>query len=82
MKSYLKIGFLIGLTTFLASPILAPAAETGTALKMDSLRAEPFADAKTVGNLSKNEIVSILTKKGAWLQVKTKKTRVGCAYSP
>ena len=74
MKSYLKMWILIGLTTSLASPILAPAAETGTALKMDSLRAEPFADAKTVGSLSKNDAVSILTKKGAWLQVKTKKT--------
>ena len=74
MKSYLKMWILIGLTTSLASPILAPAAETGTALKMDSLRAEPFADAKTVGSLNKYDAVSILSKKGAWLQVKTKKT--------
>ena len=42
--------------------------------KMDSLRAEPFADAKTVGSLAKNDSVEILTKKGAWLQVKSKKS--------
>ena len=41
---------------------------------MDSLRAEPFADAKTVGSLAKNDSVEILTKKGAWLQVKSKKS--------
>ena len=56
----------------LASPILAFAGDTGTALKADSLRAEPFADAKTVGSLNKNDTLDILTKKGAWLQVKSK----------
>lgn len=58
----------------LASPMVLLADELGTALKIDILRAEPYADAKTVGNLAKNETVDILTKKGAWLQVKTKKT--------
>ena len=58
----------------LASPILVLAGEVGTAIKMDSLRAEPFADAKTVGSLAKNDSVEILTKKGAWLQVKSKKS--------
>lgn len=50
------------------------AAETGTALKADTLRAQPFADAKSSGVLIKNEPLEILTKKGAWLQVKTKKS--------
>lgn len=50
----------------------AVAAELGTALKADTLRAEPFADAKSAGNLSKSEAVEILNKKGAWLQIKTK----------
>ena len=54
--------------------LLALAGETGTALKLDSLRAEPFADAKTVGSLTKNDSVEILNKKGAWLQVKSKKS--------
>ena len=70
MKNYLKTLIVIGL----ASPIIALAGEVGTAIKLDSLRAEPFADAKTVGSLNKNDSVEILTKKGAWLQVKSKKS--------
>lgn len=49
-------------------------AEPGTALKADSLRAEPFADAKTTGTINKGDKVDIVTKKGAWLQIKTSKT--------
>ncbi len=70
MKNYLKIILLYAL----ASPILALSGDAGTALKSDTLRAEPFADAKTVGSLAKNESIDILLKKGAWLQVKTKKS--------
>ena len=69
MKKHLKLLLLAAL----AAPILALGSETGTALKMDSLRVEPFADAKTVGSLTKNDSVEILSKKGAWLQVKNKK---------
>jgi hypothetical protein len=68
MKNHLKNCLLI----ILASPILALAGESGTAIKADVLRAEPFADAKTAGNLNKNDSVYILGKKGAWLQVKSK----------
>ena len=68
MKNYLKNCLLIGL----AAPILGLAGESGTAIKADVLRAEPFADAKTAGNLNKNDAVDILGKKGAWLQVKSK----------
>lgn len=70
MKNYLKNGLLISLTV----PVLVLAGEVGTAIKADILRAEPFADAKTAGNLSKNDAVEILAKKGAWLQVKSKAT--------
>lgn len=49
------------------------AAETGSALKNDSLRVEPFTDAKVAGNLVRGDSVEILSKKGAWLQVKVKK---------
>lgn len=68
MKNRFKYYLMIGL----AAPILALGGETGTALKADVLRAEPFADAKTAGNLNKNDRVEILGKKGAWLQVKSK----------
>jgi hypothetical protein len=70
MKQYLKTFLLVAL----ACPILALAGDAGTALKIDTIRAEPFADANTVGNLNKNESVDILNKKGAWLQIKTKKS--------
>lgn len=43
--------------------ISAFAAETGTALKADTLRVQPFADAKSSGALIKNEPLEILTKK-------------------
>ncbi len=58
----------------LLAPFLTHAAETGAALKADTLRAQPYADAKSSGALTKNESVEILNKKGAWLQVKTKKS--------
>ena len=70
MKKHLKLLILYAL----ASPILVFAGQSGIALKLDSLRVEPFADAKIVGSLSKNDNVEILTKKGAWLQVKSKKS--------
>ena len=46
------------------------AQEEGVALKADKLVAEPFADAKQVGTLAKGDAVSILNKKGGWVQVK------------
>ncbi len=72
MKKHLKLLILYAL----ASPALlstwALASDAGTALKTDSIRAEPFTDAKTVGNINKNDAVDILNKKGAWLQIKSK----------
>ncbi len=62
------------LLLFLLTPLIALAGEAGTALKADSVRAEPFADAKTTGVLNKGDSVDILSKKGAWLQIKSKKT--------
>lgn len=54
-------------------PMLA-SAETGSALKNDTLRKEPFADAKTAGTMVRGETLQILKKQGAWLQIKTKKS--------
>lgn len=62
------------LATLLLVPGLVLAAESGTALKNDVLRKEPYADAKTSGSLQRNDKVEILTKKGAWLQVKTRQS--------
>jgi len=52
----------------------ALAAETGTALKNDTIRKEPYADAKSAGSFTRGENLEILKKQGAWLQVKTKKS--------
>jgi len=49
------------------------AAESGTALKSDELKAEPFRDAKTVASLATGDKVEILKKDGGWLQVKSAK---------
>ena len=70
MKYLVKVAIIIAL----GANIHALAGDAATAIKMDSLRAEPFADAKTVGSLNKNDSVEILTKKGAWLKVKSKKS--------
>lgn len=47
------------------------AAETGTALKADTIRAEPFADARAVTALTAGDKVEILKKNGGWLRVKS-----------
>jgi len=52
---------------------MAVSGEAGTALKNDTLRAEPFADAKSSGSFTRGENLDILKKQGAWLQVKAKK---------
>lgn len=67
MRSRLLLLFLLT-----ALPGIA-AAEKGTALKADTLRAQPYSDAKTAGNLSRGETVEILSKQGAWLKIKTAK---------
>ena len=46
------------------------APEKGVALKADKLVAEPFADAKQVGSVSKGEAVTIVKKSAGWYQVK------------
>src|SRR3989338_3815034 len=49
------------------------AAESGTALKADDLKTEPFRDAKTVAKLAAGYKVDILKKDGGWLQVNSAK---------
>jgi Bacterial SH3 domain len=47
------------------------AVETGTALKADAIKKEPFSDAKTIATLKVGEKVSILKKDGGWLSIKS-----------
>lgn len=73
MISKLKIILIAACLMPMLHGQLSIAAEAGTALKNDSLRKEPYADAKSAGSFQRGESVEILKKQGAWLQVKTKK---------
>jgi len=49
------------------------AVETGTALKADAIKKEPFSDSQTLGTLGVGDKVNILKKDGGWLNVKSVK---------
>lgn len=70
MKTY---KFLLLLSAVLFLPLVSLAAEKGSALKADVIRAEPYADAKKAGDIKRGENLEILDKKGAWLKIKTAK---------
>lgn len=59
------------LAALLALPGIALAGEAGTVLKDDTLRKEPYADAASVASIKRGQSVDILTRKGAWLQIKS-----------
>lgn len=61
------------LATLLLTIPLAQASESGTAIKGDELKAEPFRDAKTIGKLAAGDKIDILKKDGGWLMVKSAK---------
>jgi len=65
-----KLGVLI---TLLLLALPAWGGESGSLLKDDTLRAEPFSDARSVTKVKKGESVEILASSGGWLQVKAKK---------
>ncbi len=69
----MKIYKLLLLLVALFLPGVCLAAEMGSALKADIIRAEPYSDAKKVGNFARGDKLEILCKKGAWLKVKTAK---------
>ncbi len=71
MKSLKGIFCFVLLSVLL--PVISGAAETGSALKDDILRKEPYSDARQTGSLARGEKLQILDKKGAWLNVKTAK---------
>lgn len=61
----------IVLLTLLAMPAFA--AETGSVVRADGIRVEPFRDAKTIATLSAGDKVEIVKKNGGWLQIKSPK---------
>lgn len=52
---------------------IASAAEVGTMIKADDMKAEPFRDTKTVKALAAGEQLNIVGKDGGWLNVKSGK---------
>lgn len=73
MKHYLKHTLILMSLIPLLYTGMAAATEKGSALKNDSLRAEPYADAKVSGSFARGDSLEITKKQGAWLQVKTAK---------
>jgi hypothetical protein len=71
MKIYKLI--LLPVLVFLILPVAALTAETGSALKADVIRKEPYSDARKAGDMARGEKLQILGKKGAWLNIKTTK---------
>jgi uncharacterized protein YraI len=69
-----KMGASAAIAAFALSGTLilgaAAAQETGTALKPDNIKAEPFKDAKTIGKVAKGDRVEILARQSGWLRVK------------
>ena len=55
----------------------AHAAETGYTLKATEVKDKPFLDASTLLNLPEKTIVEIVTRQGAWMQIKTADAKQG-----
>jgi hypothetical protein len=68
---------LLWLAPTLAIAAAAPVTETGSTLRAADLKAKPFLDADTVVKLPERAEVQILTRQGAWMQVKTKDNKTG-----
>lgn len=69
MKSFYVAGMLMWM--MIAQCVVA--AELGTALKAETIKKEPYSDAKTVGMLAVGDKVTIVKKEGGWLSVKSAK---------
>ena len=63
----------LGAALFALLAMSALAAETGSVIRADGIKAEPFRDAKTIATLSVGDKVEIVKKDGGWLQIKSPK---------
>jgi hypothetical protein len=61
------------LLTWLVVVAPALAANPGTALKTDDIKAEPFRDARTVGSVAAGDAMEILEQRGGWFRVSSAK---------
>jgi hypothetical protein len=66
---------LVALLAFLIPT--AYAAETGYTLKATEVKDKPFLDANTLATLPEKTTVEILTRQGAWMQIKTADAKQG-----
>ena len=66
---------LIALLSFLIPA--AYAAETGYTLKATEIKDKPFLDATTLATLPEKATVEIVTRQGAWMQIKTVDAKQG-----
>lgn len=73
-QTHVGFALVLALAGLLAA-LPAAAAETGTLLKPDQLKAEPFRDAKAVSTLARGESVEILQRRGGWFRVKSARGR-------
>ena len=55
----------------------ADAAETGYTLKATDVKEKPFLDAATLATLPEKTTVEILTRQGAWMQIKSAEVKQG-----
>src|SRR5512142_11003 len=71
-KSHVGPALVLALAGLFATvPVYA--AQTGSLLKADQLRAEPFRDANAVATLGPGDKAEILERRGGWFRVKTAK---------
>ncbi len=69
-----RVWLVAALVLFLPA---AYAAESGYTLKPTDLKDKPFLDAVTVVTLPEKNQVEIVTREGAWMQVRTKDKQLG-----
>lgn len=71
-KSHVRPALVLALAgLFAAMPVYT--AETGSVLKADQLKAEPFRDANAVSMMAPGDKVEILQRQGGWFRVKSAK---------
>jgi hypothetical protein len=73
-KPYVGFVLVLALAGLLAAAPVATA-ETGTLLKTEPLKAEPFRDANTVSTLAAGDRLKILRRQGGWFRVETARGR-------
>ena len=78
----MKAGDIKGLLQIVAvlAWLIAPAAyaaETGYTLKATDVKEKPFLDAATLATLPEKTTVEILTRQGAWMQIKSAEVKQG-----